>query len=494
MKTLHSLVVGLAVVAYGPRAPGAAAPAAPQPPKNAPPYEAPPRAEDGRHMALTVQKLTRGLDPPRPLLIWAIGSSFTNGLGNGDFLAELLRQRFPNSPKIVYKRMAGNSTSYHFAHGWARHLVIPEQPDVVLLYNFGKTEDLEAMVAELRSQTTADILVGSLHWCIPHKKLWPDPELANSHQDPPALRKVCEKYGVEFVENRRELTQYMRDHGLAIEDLLGDSVHQTPYAARMTVMNLARRFHAAEKGADDPSRRERRIEIEGGGDVRLEGGPWSPAESGTARTAQAKGSTLSVRFTGNRVDLIGWSSPGGGTAEVWIDGKPASQTPAFYASYIQPDKRNTLRPPNPPRDRAPHRIALGKNLVPQPWTLTLTNDQGDYELAGGATGPDGRGNVTQPLISRSGQIVVEADYWRDGRFNRKGDRFTFEVVRDAAAQVVFKAQAKERFRLRLAAYLASGPHELKLIARGDGPVTIDALDVFEPPWKPARPERRVARP
>jgi hypothetical protein len=35
------------------------------------------------NMALTVEKLERGFDPDRPLLIWAIGSGFTNGLGDG---------------------------------------------------------------------------------------------------------------------------------------------------------------------------------------------------------------------------------------------------------------------------------------------------------------------------------------------------------------------------------------------------------------------------
>jgi hypothetical protein len=81
-------------------------------------------------LALTVEKLERGFDPPRPLLIWAVGSSFTNGLGNGDLLAELIRERFEHAPPIVYKKIAGNSTSYHFSRGWARHLVIPDQPDV----------------------------------------------------------------------------------------------------------------------------------------------------------------------------------------------------------------------------------------------------------------------------------------------------------------------------------------------------------------------------
>jgi len=133
--------------------------AAVQPPEGAPEYEAPPRPTDGVNMALTVEKLEKGFDPERPLLIWAIGSSFTNGLGDGSALVEMLKSRFPNMPKVIYKRMAGNSTPYHLTRGWARHLVIPEQPDVVLIYNFGKAEDVEKLVVDLRQHTTADILV-----------------------------------------------------------------------------------------------------------------------------------------------------------------------------------------------------------------------------------------------------------------------------------------------------------------------------------------------
>ncbi|NUQ62517.1 MAG: SGNH/GDSL hydrolase family protein [Pirellulales bacterium] len=452
------------------------------PPKAAPEYQASPRSSDGRWMALTVQKLERGFDPPRPLLIWAIGSSFTNGLGNGDFLVERIRQRFPAAREIVYKKIAGNSTSYHFSHGWARHLVIPDQPDVVLLYNFGKTEDLERLIAELRRNTTADIIVGSLHWCIPHKPVWPDPEAANSHQEPQALRALCEKYGVEFVENRREMTEYMIANTLTIEDLLRDSVHESPFAARMTVMNIARHFQRPDRFGYDPAGRERRIEAEAAADL-VVSGPWDRAEGGAARSTPHRGSELSVPFTGNRIELIGWRGPGGGTAEVWIDGKPADQIDAFCATYIQPDPKNAPNPPNPPRDRCPHAVSLGKNLVPQRWTLTMTSDQCDYELVGSATGPDGKGNALKPFTSDSGQIVVEPGFWRDAKNNRTGDCFTFEVVRSTVGRVDFKASAKEKFRLRLATGLANQAHVLKLVVQGDGAVTIDALDVFEPPWK-----------
>lgn len=453
------------------------------PPKGALEYQAPPRPTDGANLALAVQNLECGFDPDRPFLIWAIGSSFTNGLGNGDQLAELIRQQFPQAPKVVYKKIAGNSTSYHFAHGWARHLVIPDQPDLVLLYNYGQTDDLERMITELRRHTTADIVVGSLHWCRPHQRVWPDPEARNSHQDPQALRTMCEKYGVEFVENRRELTQYMLDHELAIEDMLADSVHESRYAARMTVMNIGRHFHQAAQFTYDPTSRERRLEVEASEAVEMDGNQWTVAEDGSARTATAQGSDVTVRFTGNRIELIGWRSPGGGVADVWIDGRPATEAEVFYAGYIQPDKANAPCPPNPPRDRCPHAVTLGKNLVPQQWTITMTSDTCDYRLVGSVTGPDGQGHALRPFTSASGQIIIEPECWRDAKNNRQGDRFAFDVVRAAIGCVDFESSVKEKFRLRLADFLPNQPHVLKLVARGDGPVTVDAFDVFEPPLK-----------
>jgi hypothetical protein len=451
-----------------------------KPPEGAPEYQAPPRPTDGVNMALTVEKLEKGFDPDRPLLIWAIGSSFTNGLGDGTALVEMIRARFPNMPKVVYRKMAGNSTSYHFAAGWARHLVVPDQPDVVLLYNFGKTEDLETIITEIRRHTTADIIVGTLHWCVPHEKVWGQPDAPNSHQDPPAMRAMCAKYGVEFVENRLEMTEYMVVNKLAIKSMLRDSVHESPYAAKMTVMNIARHFNKPEKFGYDPRSRERRVEAESEA-VKKEG-EWSEVEGGAAVATSRNGSSMTVAFTGKRIDLIGWRSPGGGSAEVLIDGVPADQVPVFCASYILPDPKNAPKPPNPPRDRAPHRITVGSNIVPQKWTLTMTDDKGNYELVGSGIGPDGKGNAMKPFTSNSGQIIVEPEYWRDAQFNRSGDKFTFEVYRCAVGRADFKGE-KGKFRLTLAQNLTNGPHTLKLLSKGDGPAAVDCFDVFEPPLK-----------
>jgi hypothetical protein len=474
----------------------------PSPPKSAPEFKVVHRPTDGRHLALTVEKLTRGFDPPRPLLIWAIGSSFTQRQGRGNQLIEAIRQRFPQAPPIVYKVMMASSAPDGLTRGHARHLAIPEQPDVVLLYNFGTPEELEKFIVELRTCTTADIIVPTLHWCQKHKFVWPDPEAPMQHQDPPAMRAVCARHGVEFVENRLDLTQYMLDHDLEIGDLLADTVHQSPYAAKIINLNIAHHFRRSDDPSYDPRSRERRIEVEDPSSSISHSDDWQPAESGRALVYPSKlglyqppldvgrRAWMEVRFTGTRIDLVGWRDPKGGSVRILIDGIPGDEVGSHYATFVEPDLDNAVHPEHeltdfrrPIYDRCPYGIGLGRNLVSQMWTIAMTSDTGDYEVTGSRTGPDGRGNAFRPFTSDSGQIVIEPELWRLAKTNRTGDRFTFEVYRCTKGQINFAGPA-ERFRVRVAQNLPNRPHTLRLETRGDGPVMIDAFDVFEPPHKP----------
>ena len=449
------------------------------PPKAAPQYQAPPRPSDGQNMVLTIEKLTDGFDPPRPLLIWAIGSSFTRYQGHGKQLIAMIRHRFPDAPPIEYRRMVGGSTNYRFTRGWARHLVIPDQPDVVLIYNFGDTNQLEKLIAELRAHTTADIIVPTLHWCRPHQPIWPDPEATNHHQDPAAIRALCQRYGVEFVDNRREMTQYMVANDLEIADLLADTVHQSPYAAKMINLNIARHFHRSKRPGYDPRAREQRIEVESRPPVVTCSSDWKLAENGLALQAGKRDSWMEVAFTGTRIDLIAWQKQSGGRINVWIDGTPAQIAPVYHATFVKPAKNNV--PGHRHRtDRCPHGIDLMENIVPQHWTITMTSDTGDYRLAGDVTGYDGVGNASKPFTSKSGQIRIPPQLWRSANTNRIGDRFTFEVLRSTQDQINL-AGPREKYRIRLVENLSHGEHTLRLELAQGGPVTIDAFDVFNPP-------------
>ena len=433
------------------------------PPKGAPDYVAEAQPEDGKHLALTVEKLSGPFAPNRPFLIWAIGSSYTNMLGNGDTLIELIRERFPDAPQIVYKKMVGNSVPYQYIRGWARHLVVPEQPDLVLAYTNGTPEDLEKLILEIQRHSTADIIIPTLHWREREKKAWPNPEAATD-MSPAALRAICEKYGVEFVENRRQWGQYLIDNNLPIEALLKDAVHQSHYGAKIINRNIARHIQKPADGFTyDPRRRERRLVV------------------GQSDQIQAKSNTITVTFTGNRIDLIADASPTAGSATVTIDGIPGDELPVFAATYIQPNRKNARAGRSPPRDCSPHGIEIGPTAIPQTWTITMTSDSGDFELTGSKTGPDGAGNSGDPFVSDSKQIAIDPDLWRRREANRTDDTFTFDVRRTSVGTVSLQSAKPQRVRIQLALGLENGPHELQLVPEGDGKFNVAAFDIFEPP-------------
>lgn len=421
-------------------------------------YVAKAAPEDGRHLALTMRKLEGGITPERPFLIWAIGSSYTNMLGSGEVWQQEIPKRFPNAPRIEYKKMVGNSCPWQYLRGWARHLVIPDQPDLVITYTIGNPDDLEKLILELRRHTTADIIVPSIHWRERDEDLWGRSENA-ADQDVAAVREVCRRHGVEFVENRRDWAAYLAANKLPIPALLKDAVHQSDYGAQIINANILAHLRRPAAHSYDPESRERQI-----------------------LPPKAENNVWEVEFTGTRIDLVGKKSPNGGRARIWIDGKPADELDAFLMSYIQPDAKNHKEGKGAvPRDQAPHGVALGQNIVPQTWTLLMTGDTGDYELTGSMTGPDGRGNAFKPFTSASGQIIIEPELWRRAERNRTGDRFTWTVRRACVGEVSFQGEAGTPVVVRLAQMLPNTSHTLRVATEGE--VRIDGFDVFEPPVK-----------
>jgi hypothetical protein len=463
-----------------------------------PPYDATPRGGDGRHLALSVAKWQgRAGIPGKPFLVWAVGSSWTNFQGDGYPLVRAIRERFPNAPPIVYKKHAGSGTPWDFAQGWVRQMVIPDQPDLVFTYTNGSPEGLDALLTLVRRYTTADVIVPSLHFF--ERSVLTENEIERGVVDWQRVREICQKHGAEFVENRRELAEYMQKHSLDPPALVGDAVHQNHHGRIRIWDNVTRHVAKPAEFAYDPSERERRIAVAPPTQTRTEqvalDGPWTAAD-GAASTAE-KDARLTLEFTGNRVDLIGRTLPGGGTLRVRIDGKPADESPMFFTTYIRPEPKSyPLKLQGPGAgDIAPHAVELGENVVPQTWTITMTDDDGHYLLTGSVTGADGEGRVTEPFTSRSGQVRIDPALWRHGRVerrergevtevffgNREGDRFTFDVYRCATGEVSFAADSAGSFHLPLVQNLTNGRHTLELVAQGDGPVVIEGLYVYQPP-------------
>ena len=461
-----------------------------------------PRPDDGRNLALSIRKLSQGFAPERPFLIWGIGPSYLNFLGDGTALSCHLRQRFPNAPPVVYKKHVGSSVPWRYVLGWANQVVIPEQPDLVVLYGIGLENDLEKIFKALRTHTTADIVAASVHWKGDDVKHWGKDEDATNFADIPEMRRICKAYGVEFVENRKEWAQYLRDHDMKVEvdpehGLLMDGVHQSKYGALVINENIVRHFAVRDAYAYAPGSRERSLSVTQGEkgpgkeSATTAGAGWTLRE-GVATTSVA-GNRIKVRFTGNRVDLVGVASPDGGTARVLLDGVPAEEAPCFLAGPIAPGAGNTRPKRGSVRDIGPHGITLGRDLVPQNWHIRVTDDSGAYELAGSVTGADGNGHMLKAFTSNSGQIRIPPELWRHGSgcvpflrpwngkiLNRTGDTYTFKVYRACQPEVDFRGKGGE-FRVHLLQGLPNRAHVLEIVAVGDGSVHIKRFDIFEPP-------------
>lgn len=440
-------------------------------------YPVPPRQSDGRHLALTVRKLRGGGVPGRPFIVWALGSSWTNFLGRGETLRQMVRRRFPEAPEILYKKHMGGGTGFEFVRGWVRQFAVHDYPDLILIYTNGKAEALDETLSIIRSSCTADIIIAPVHFWENSKDNW-DEHVDTRYWD--RIREVCREHGVEYVENRRELAAWFEDAGTGPLDVLSDGVHQNRLGRLLINLNFTRHLAVPDAFAYRPERRERRVSaawaLRGSSALVQAVGGWELTEDGAASTDEG-GAKLSLSFRGNRVDLLGRRRPGGGSVQVRIDGKPAQDYPAFATNFVRPHRDNR----SPGGDAAPHAVELGENIVPQEWTITMTSDDGDYELVGSKTGQDGRGNNREDFVSDSGQIIIDPELWRGARGNKEGDAFTFRVYRCTAGRVQFDGVDGDLLHRRLGQNLDNGEHTLELEAVGDGSVTVDSFYVFQPP-------------
>jgi hypothetical protein len=451
---------------------------------NYPAYDVKPGPEDGKNLALSIAKWEgRAGIPGKPFVIWALGSSFTDWLGDGEELMRAIRERYPKAPPIIYRKHGGPGEPWEFIDGWIQQFVATEDPDLILTYTSGTLDGLDALLTSIRRRTTAEVIVPTLHFK-PDSPMTPvDIEKGAGVQWDQA-REICAKHGVEFVENRREMAEYIRSNHLVPDDLLADHNHENVHGRIRIWDNVIGHLSAAAAPAYAPESRERWITATPPGQpgVLHVSGDWRTANGGWQSHDSA--ARLKFTFTGNRVDLIGHAVPGGGSVRVLIDGVSGESTPAYVMDYIQPQPANW---------RIPHTVTLGGKATPQTWTITMTNDTGDFRLDGSVAGPDGTGNLATPFTSVSRQISLDPKYWRQGKVERPGqpvdygvktgDKFTFDVFHAAAAQVSFRSEQPTRLVVPLARNLPNTQHTVELIGNGDGEVAVDGFYVFEPPEK-----------
>ena len=446
-----------------------------------------PSQEDGKYLAATINKLEGKLGiPGKPFLIWGVGSSWTNFQGDLETWRQIIRQRFPNAPEIIYKNRVGSGCPYDYARGWVHTQVLAEQPDLIFCYTNGSPEALELMLRDIRQHSTSDIIIPSLHF-FENGKLIPD-EINDPDYD--KIRDICQRYKAQFVDNRRELAAWLLKNNEPVTHLLMDFVHQNELGKLLINENISAHFVKNSTPAYNPDELEKRwlvSEVYKSGDNKFAfSDGWEMRD--TELVSNKSGAKIKFQFTGSRIDLIGLKTSKGGQFQIKIDGNPAGQLPAYFISFVEPANTNICHSGVFPRasganhDTGQHAVWLGKNIIPQTWMIRMTDNDGNYELEGKTTGFDGKGNNKKMFVSKSGQIIVYPDIWRHPESNIKGDNWRFEVYRCAIDTVNFRSDSErtETFTLPLAQNLTNGPHTLEVINSGTGEVSVRSFYVFTP--------------
>jgi hypothetical protein len=451
-----------------------------------PAYNPTPQPDDGKNLPLVIAKLEgkAGL-PGKPFVVWALGSSFTAAQGNGFELMEYIKQHFPHASPVIYRFHGGPGTPWEYTYCWMRQFVDYEQPDLVFSYTSGTAEGLENFLHDIRSRTTAEIIIPTLHQRPP---FGPD-DVEKGMGDWAMARATSAKHNVEFVENRRELADYIKTNNLVPDDLLRDHNHQNFHGQIRIWDNITRHLVENAQPTYAPETLERTVPVAPPASTATEKvsvtGSWTSADGAIHSTAA--GDKVKITFNGNQIYVIGRSGSNGGSVKVTVDGVPGDQAQFFVSNYIQASDRQW---------RIPHLADLGdaSKIVPQNWVIQMTSDKGDFSLTGSVTSADGTGNLTNPFTSTSGQISLDPKNWRQGHVTparagfpeyavQNGDKFTWDVTRSTPAEVSFKADTDSQLVEPLARnLLPNGPHTIELTTTG-GDVTINSFYVYQPPEK-----------
>ncbi|OGV73409.1 MAG: hypothetical protein A3K19_10920 [Lentisphaerae bacterium RIFOXYB12_FULL_65_16] len=347
----------------------------------------------------------------------------------------------------------------------AKHDLYPDYPDLVVFHVYGgQTGEWEQIIREIRTRTTAEILVATHHLSHQGNK-WVETE---HDKESAMIRSIAEKYDCELVDVRKEWAQHLKENKLEIKDLLRDDIHLNDKGCEL-MESLIWKHLQYNPGFETPHAQwVRRI-------------PVQPAADGA----------IKVEFTGNRVDIVADTPVANmGTARLLVDGQPPSANPLAYA---------VTRPSIAPGVWWPAVYTVGSDApLPQveTWTLKITDvpDTGflKFSVTGGKTGPDGAGNTTEPFVSNSKRVVIDPNdfgFAAAEKYTKTKCPVGFEVKWEVVPMFVDTYEPPPKFdptrtnNMRVVQLIDNGPHTLEIIPNGNGPVPIKEIIAHEPPLR-----------
>ena len=437
----------------------------------------------GSQLARTVQLLEASSQPGQPpVRVLFYGQSIVEqGRLQSTFIAELKKQ-FPGAQINAVSTAIGGYMAPKLVRT-TPHTVVFARPDLIVFDDYGGDKDgtYEEIIHYLRSHTTADVILWS-----PHVDNFNAAMDKQRDAEGEFRRSIAEKYKCEFADVRAVWKQYLEESKLPRTALLRDPIHNTTDGCELIARILARHFVKSDAA---PSNAVQTIALNDAGarsaaGVTL-GGDWASNASGIS--ASAEGATVSIAFTGTRLDVLGITEPpAAGTMSVEVDGQPPSKIPAAWAVSLPSPAPVGWFP-------AVNRVSVGQTpLVRDDWTLHFHDVSPDgktyrFELKGKLSGSDGEGESGKDFGSTSGRFSILASdvtLAETARVLKKPMPATFDVTfrtfplgRDLYQQ----KPGDHQVLLTLVDGLPNTRHTLKLTLTG-GAATLRGLVVHCPQW------------
>lgn len=383
--------------------------------KEIPAPTAPQNAEFmGVNLGRTMSLLESGKFTHRPFRIVFDGQSIEAGWT--ELFIRNLRERYPDTKIVAENRAIGGWFVWRMQK-LLKHDILRWQPDLILFSAYqGTAEVWERLLCDMRSQTTADIVIRTQHLG-GNDKL--DGPVENAETI--TLRSLARKYNVELVEVTREWRDYLVTNQMEVKALLRDGIHLNEKGDALMALLYDRHFkyHPASKGWAGTVRRFEVgsfVEDNQRDGIVLEGNGWTRRERfAKSNSADDK---LRLKFKGTRVDLV--LPAGHGRAAVFINGKKPGELNLFHGT--RPQGRTMADTDNKPGSNTPMAYHTGANMQEETWTLAVTegNVSADprkanvtvkFKLSGSKTGFDGEGRSDTNFTSRSGRITILKSDW-----------------------------------------------------------------------------------
>jgi hypothetical protein len=455
----------------------------------APPSNEPNQDLFGAHIQYSMTLLATSTSERRwPVRVLLYGQSIIGNSMLTDLLGTYLHQKYPFADIDIENRAIGGFEADRLVRT-ATHDLYPDYPDLLIFHVYGgqRTGDLERIISNVRRYTTSDIVLFNDHR---------QAEKPISEASAAYFRYLAAKYDCELVDVSVEWPRYLKEHALQPSQLLKDGVHPNADGYAVLAQLIERHLRFNPIFSDPWENRIRSYEAkrplaEGVNDeIVLNGRGWTLDSEGVVGTL--KQGSLRLEFQGNRVDLIGAHTKlqKVGTARILIDGQPPSSIQSAYAITRPSAGPGTWFP-------AVRRISHVSPLVLEDWTLRINHINGDatefdFDVTGSKTGPDGSGSNRQLFNSKSGRVMIAPEDWMFADIMRifkqaapppvgftvhwsvvpmYFDKYTAPVTVDSA----------KVYQTTLVQGISNNRHVLELIPNGDGPVPIEAIQVYRPP-------------